>query len=74
MSADLSKDTGAIHAEKTRLWMKKYNGDESVYLEPMSVGLNVTDLSNPLDCKGISETERTNFQFLYDNLVKLTFS
>ena len=55
-------------------WMKKYNGDESVYLEPMSVGLNVTDLSNPLDCKVISETERTNFQFLYDNLVKLTLT
>ena len=40
--------------------MKKFNGEESVYLDPSSVGLSVTDITNAKDCKVISEVERTN--------------
>ena len=75
IDADLNVKIGGAQGGKTRMWMNKFNGEESVYLDPSSVGLTVIDITNANDCKVISEVERTNFQFLYDNLVKLkTFS
>ena len=50
---------------------EKFNGEESVYLDPSSVGLSVTDITNAKDCKVISEVERLKLIDLSNNLTKL---
>ena len=69
--ADLQESNGGAQTGKMRLWMKKFNGEESVYLDPSSVGLSVTDITNAKDCKVISEVERLKLIDLSNNLTKL---
>ena len=40
-----------------------FNGEERVYLDPSSVGLSVTDITNANDCKVISEVEVQKMRF-----------